>query len=204
MPGALSGSTVARIGVFGGTFDPPHVGHLIVAQDVVERLELDRLLLVPAAEPPHKPERAPASGEVRARMLEAALADHPVLHVSRIELERGGVSYTVDTLRSLRERWPEDELFLLIGADQLRSFSTWRHPEDVVRLARLVVMARGGLVPPTAGEAAGVDFQTAPVTRIDISSTEIRARLREGRSIRYRVPEAVRRIIEDEKLYRGR
>jgi nicotinate-nucleotide adenylyltransferase len=190
---------VARTGVFGGTFDPPHVGHFIVAQDVYERLALDRLLLVPAGVPPHKPVEAAAA--VRVRMLEAGLENDGRLQVSRMEVERGGVSYTVETLRALKERSPGDELLLVIGADQLRDFSTWRSPEEVARLARLVVMNRGGLAPEHVGAGAQVPYQMVDVTRVDVSSTEVRRRRMEGRSIRYWVPEPVRRIIEEERLY---
>jgi nicotinate-nucleotide adenylyltransferase len=192
---------VARTGVFGGTFDPPHVGHLIVAQDVVEQLPLDRLLLVPAAEPPHKPEATPAPGDARARMLEAAVAAHPKLELSRIELERGGPSYTVDTLEALGARSPKDELFLVIGADQLRSFSTWRSPDRVARLARLVVISREGADPGVAPPGLDVSFESVAVPRVDISSTEIRRRIGEGRSVRYWVPDGVLEIIRTEKLY---
>src|SRR5262245_36348699 len=132
---------MSRTGVFGGTFDPPHLGHLIVAQDVVEKLALDRLLLVPAALPPHTPDSEPAPAALRARMVEAAIGNHPRIQMSPIELDRPGPSYTVDTLRALRESSPGDELFLVIGADQLRSFSSWRSPEEVSRLARLVVIS---------------------------------------------------------------
>jgi nicotinate-nucleotide adenylyltransferase len=194
---------MSRIGVFGGTFDPPHVGHFIVAQDAAERLALDALFLMPAAVSPHKIEREPAPADARARMLEAGLADHARMRVSRIELDRGGVSYTVDTLRALRERSPADELLLLIGADQLGAFSSWRSPDQVLRLARLVVMDRDGVSVRQVGARGDVPYEAVPVTRVDVSSTEVRRRRREGQSIRYWVPEAVRRIIEDEGLYIG-
>jgi nicotinate-nucleotide adenylyltransferase len=179
------------------------VGHLIVAQDIAEALGLDRLLMVPVAEPPHKPDAEPAPAELRARMLSAALGDDPRLEMSRVELERGGLSYTVDTLRSLAVARPDDELFLAIGVDQLRAFSTWRHPAEIARLARIVVIAREGSEPVEEG-AGEVAYETVAVTRVDVSSTRIRRRLREGRSIRYWVPETVRRIIEDEQLYGAR
>jgi nicotinate-nucleotide adenylyltransferase len=194
---------VARIGVFGGTFDPPHMGHFVVAQDVTEQLGLDRLLFMPVATPPHKPANEPAPAELRVRMLDAGLRDDPRMQVSRLEVERGGVSYTVDTLRELKDRSAHDELLLVIGSDQLASFSTWRSPDEVVRLARLVVMNRGELGVVEAGAHANVPFETVPVTRVDVSSTEVRRRLREGRSIRYWVPERVRELIEKEHLYIG-
>ena len=192
---------MASTGALGGTFDPPHLGHLIAAQDVLEKLALDRLLLVPAGIPPHKPEGSSAPAASRARMLRAAVEEDPRLEVSKVELERPGPSYTVDTLRELKARWPRDDLFLVIGVDQLRVFSTWRRPAEVIRLARLVVIARQGVQAFEAAPVSAFDYESVWVPRIDVSSTEIRRRIREGRSIRYWVPEAVRRIIEEEKLY---
>jgi nicotinate-nucleotide adenylyltransferase len=194
---------MARIGVFGGTFDPPHVGHFIVAQDVAEVLGLDTLLLMPAAVSPHKKSSESAPAETRARMLEVGLGVDSRLRLSRIEVDRGGVSYTVDTLRALSERSPGDELMLVIGADQLGTFSTWRSPAEVLRLASLVVMDRGGVLAKEAAGGSDVSYRAVPVTRVDVSSTEVRRRRREGRSIRYWVPEPVRRIIEEEGLYIG-
>jgi nicotinate-nucleotide adenylyltransferase len=192
---------MSRTGVFGGTFDPPHLGHLIVAQDVVEELGLDRLLLVPAAQPPHKSDVAPAPAELRARMVEAAVAGHPRLGASRIELGRGGPSYTVETLEAISRSSPGVELYLVIGADQLRAFATWRSPLEVVRLAQLVVMAREGVDPRAALPELDVEYRSVPVTRVDISSTEVRRRIAQGRSVRYWVPDGVLEIIEAEKLY---
>ena len=192
---------MSRTGVFGGTFDPPHLGHLIVAQDITEELGLDRMLVVPAGEPPHKPEPPRAHAEVRARMVEAAVAGHPRLRASRIEVERGGPSYTVDTLRALRAQAPEDDLFLVIGSDQLRAFASWRAPQEVARLAQLVVMARGGVGPEAGPPSIDVEYETVPVTRVDISSTEVRRRISQGRSVRYWVPGRVLEIIRQEKLY---
>jgi len=192
---------VARLGVLGGTFDPPHVGHLIAARDVLDALGLDRLLLVPVGEPPHKPGGAVAPAEVRARMLEAAVAGDPRLGVSRVEVDRGGPSYTVETLRELRDAHPQDELHLVIGVDQLEVFDTWRAPEEVARLAKLVVMSREGRDPRQVAPGVRVPHQLVPVTRVDLSSSELRDRIARGRSIRHRVPDAVLRIIEEEHLY---
>lgn len=191
-----------RLGLFGGTFDPPHLGHLVVAQDVVERLELDRLFFVPAGEPPHKVEDRLSPAAVRLAMVQAAAGDDPRLGVSDVEVAREGPSYTVDTLRWYRERHPGAELFFLMGADQLVRFRSWREPREIARLARLVVMAREGVDPERLDPGIEVPFLRVPVTRVDISSTEVRRRIREGRSIRYLVPEPVRRIIEREGLYR--
>jgi len=187
-----------RIGVLGGTFDPPHHGHLIVAGDVCEALSLDRLLLVPSAEPPHKPGAVQASAEQRLRLVRAAVEGDSRFEVDDLELRRTGPSYTVDTLRLLRERHPGCELYFLIGVDQVRELHTWREPEEVARLATLVAVSRGGEDPG----ASPYPLRRVAVTRIDISATEVRRRVREGRSIRYLVPEGVRELIEREGLYR--
>lgn len=187
-----------RLGVFGGTFDPPHHGHLIVAAEVHERLRLDRLLFVPAGDPPHKAATG-ATPEQRVRMLRAALAGDERFAVDELEIDRGGASYTVDTLRELRAREGETtELFFPLGVDQYRVLGSWREPHEVARLARLIVMGRAGEVvePDPAFPARRVE-----VSRIDISSTAIRARIREGRSVRYWVPDAVRQVIEAEAMY---
>jgi nicotinate-nucleotide adenylyltransferase len=196
-----------RLGILGGSFDPPHVGHLAAAREVAEVLELERVLLVPAARSPHKLGEgdAPAPDALRLRMLEAAVAGDPLLGVSDLELRRGGVSYTVDTVRELADRAPESRLFLLLGADQWERFSDWRKPHEIARRATLVVMTRAG---EGAAAAAGAHGSSLPgevlevsVPRIDLSSSDIRARVSGGRSIRYLVPDEVRRIIEDAKLY---
>ena len=201
-----------RLGVFGGTFDPPHVGHLIVAQDAALALDLDRVLFVPAGVPPHKRDRVLSPADARLAMTRAAVAGNGRFDVDAVELERGeGPSYTVDTLRALAERHPGAELWLLIGRDQWEEFATWREPEEVLRLASVGVLSRAGngsgpgLGPGPftneSGLGAGVRF--VDVTRIDTSSTEIRRRVGVGESVRYLVPDAVIEIIFRESLYRG-
>jgi nicotinate-nucleotide adenylyltransferase len=184
-----------RIGIFGGTFDPPHVGHLIVAQDALRTLALDRVIFVPAALPPHKQNQAITPAALRLRMLSAAIDGDARFSVDEIELERSGPSYTVDTLRAFRRRHPAADLFLLIGADQFSELATWREPEEIARLAHLAVMTRGG-----EGGGAGAAL-TVPVTRIDLSATGIRRRVAAGASIRYLVPEAVETLIRAHALY---
>lgn len=194
-----------RVGLVGGTFDPPHVGHLVVARDVLERLGLDEVRFVVAGEPPHKGDRTPAPPELRARMVEACLdGGPPGLRVDRIELERDGPSWTVDTLRALHRREPEVDWVLVVGADQLAEFATWREPEEVGRLATLAVVARNGRDPTRVDPGVEVPRITVDVTRMDVSSTEIRRRVREGRSVRWLVPEPALRIMEEEGLYAGR
>lgn len=188
-----------RIGVYGGTFDPPHLGHLIVASDVCEALGLDRVLWIPSAEPPHKRGSVRASAEQRLAMVRAAVGGDPRFEVDDLELRREGASYSVDTLRELSRREPGCHLHFIVGVDQLREFPGWREPDEIARLATLVAVSRGG-----EQVEAGFphDVRRVRVTRIDLSATDVRARLRAGRSVRYLVPEAVREIIERENLYR--
>lgn len=194
------GSRHLRVGIFGGTFDPFHVGHLVVAQDALELLELDRMVFVPAGTPPHKDPSEVSSAETRAAMVRAGVGDDPRFAVDDLELRRPGTSWTVDTLRALAQADPDHDLFLLMGADQLADFHRWREPHEVARLASVVVMARDGEQPRVA-DGFALDPLVVPVTRLDISSTRIRARVREGRSIRYLVPDGVLRIIREERLY---
>jgi nicotinate-nucleotide adenylyltransferase len=183
-----------RLGVLGGTFDPPHVGHAIVAQDLVERLDLDRLLLVPAGSPPHRDEVFPAS--VRYELTKQVFADLEGMEVSEVELEREGPSYTVDTLEWVRRQWSPEALFCVIGSDQLDVIESWHEWTRLPSLARVAVMERPGqrLRPP---QEAGIDYIRVEITRIDVSSTMIRARLREGRSVRFLVPEVIRERVEE-------
>lgn len=202
---APDGSGSRRLGVFGGTFDPPHVGHLAVAQDVCEALELDEVIFVPAAHPPHKDPGELAPAHLRLRMIRAAVADDPRFRVSELELRREGVSYTVDTLAQLQEAEPDARLHLILGVDQWQEFGSWRRPRAIARMARIVVMTREGDGPgspdPGPDGEALPEFVEVPVTRMDISSTHLRARIEAGRSVRYLVPDTVRGIIEAAGLY---
>lgn len=189
-----------RLGVLGGTFDPPHLGHLIVARDAAEGLGLDRVFLVLAARPPHK-SRATVPAELRLEMLEAALAGDPVLVASDVETRRAGPSYMVDTLGELHAQYPGAELVLLIGVDQWRQFGGWKDPQEIARLATVAVMAREGEDPSAVDPGVDIPSSEVPVTRIDVSATDVRTRARRGRSIRHLVPEPVRGIIEREALY---
>lgn len=204
-----------RIGFLGGTFDPPHVGHLLVASDAWEALGLDRLSFIPNARQPLKAAQEVSSPEDRLAMVQALVGDDPRFHVDPVEVERGGTSYTVDTLRVLCDRYPGDERILLLGADVGRTFPQWRAPREVARLARLALMRRAdeqGLLDDerlveAVVEVTGHDVPPPEIIRtrrIDVSSTEIRERVRTGRPIRGFVPEAVARIIIDRGLYQSR
>jgi nicotinate-nucleotide adenylyltransferase len=188
-----------RLGIFGGTFDPPHMGHLVVAQEVHFRLRLDRVLWVPAGIPPHKRDQPITPGTVRLELVRAAIAGDDRFEASDLEVRRGGVSYTVDTLRELRQARPEDELFLIVGADQLTELDSWREPDEIRRLATLVGFGREGEDPD---EVAGVKVVSVP--RMDVSSTEVRRRVGAGEPVRYLVRRGVSAVIEREGLYGGR
>jgi nicotinate-nucleotide adenylyltransferase len=185
-----------RLGLFGGTFDPPHLGHLIAAQEAWSALQLDRLLWMPARHPPHKKVEQVSSPRIRVELLEAAVAGDRRFSVSELEVRRPGPSYTVDTLRALREEYPEAGLYLLLGADQYRDLDSWREPEEIRRLAGIGVFARAGEDPRPA---AGVTRIRIP--RVDISATEIRRRVASGEPIRYLVPLSVERLIVEHGLY---
>jgi len=216
----MSGRTPAmRVGIFGGTFDPPHVGHLIVAQDAALALRLDRILFVPAARPPHKRATDVTAARLRAEMLARAIEGDGRFGMDRLELDRPGASYTVDTLRELSGRAPDTRWTLLIGADQYEEFATWRDPEDIRRLARVAVLMRGGSPGasddthaaarrPSATESArpsarGIEGRdvAVDVTRIDVSATAVRQRVAAGLPIRYMVPRAVEEFIFEHRLY---
>ena len=190
---------MSRVGILGGTFNPPHIAHLIVAYEAREELGLDRVLLVPTASHPFKGDAA-APPRDRATMTELAVAGDPWLAADRIEIDRGGTSYTVDTLRALREREPDTAWHLILGRDNLRELGQWREAERLPELAQLVVITRGGdLTPPEL--PFGGRATLVPVPALEISSTAVRARIAAGRSIRYWVPPAVEAYIRHKGLY---
>lgn len=180
--------------MLGGSFDPIHHGHLLTARALREQLALDQVRLIPAAEQPFKTGRHGASAEHRAAMAELAVGDELGLVVDRLEVERPGPSYTVDTVEQYRARWPEAQLTLLLGSDAAAEFPSWRKPERIRELVEVVVFTRVG---SPDGESASV----VKVPCIDISATEVRARVRGGRSIRYLVPDGVAAYIEKHGLY---
>jgi nicotinate-nucleotide adenylyltransferase len=191
-----------RIGVFGGTFDPPHVGHLLLAADARESLTLDRLIFIPVWAQPFKVGTPPvASPQDRLEMVRLAVADDANYAVDDAEINRKGLSYTVDTLEHLAERYKGAKLFLLLGQDALAGFPKWRNPERIRELATLAAMGRLD-APELLGGVAIKDVVAVSTRRVDVSSTEIRERRREGKSIKGFVPESVERFIEARGLYR--
>lgn len=205
-----------RLGIFGGTFDPPHVGHLLAASDAIEHLALDRLVFVPVATQPLKASRTAAPAADRLAMVRLTAGDDPRLETDSVELDRDGLSYTVDTLREFARRAPSAERFFLVGADVLSTFADWRDPHVVLDLATLAVLTRRadpgaattGLGRPDGsneGDLSAVLAQRStvvPTRRIDVSSTEIRARVRSGRSIHGFVTDGVAEYIGSHGLYR--
>ena len=192
-----------RLAIFGGSFDPPHVGHLLAAEDAIDRLALDRIVLVPAATQPLKAGRAMATAEQRLAMVRLLVADDARFEVSPMEVDRAGLSFTVDTLESFSAMYPAAERYLLLGADVLATFAQWREPERVLELARLVVLEREGDHP--AALPPGVEANTLlrlPTRRVDVSSTEIRQRVRAGKPIRGFVTDGVAAFIDRDGLYR--
>lgn len=191
-----------RLGILGGTFDPPHVGHLLPAIDVLEALALDRILFVPAASQPLKVGRDTAPAHDRVAMVRALTALHPAFETDPVEVERAGLSYTVDTLETVAARDSGAELFFLAGTDVVSSFSRWRDPERILGLARFVLVRRAGSETDVMPTPFGREPLVVETRRVDVSSTEIRARVRAGKPIGGFVPDAVAEHIARAALYR--
>jgi nicotinate-nucleotide adenylyltransferase len=190
-----------RLGVLGGTFDPPHVGHLLAASDAFEALALDRILFVPAKIPPFKSRTVQASANQRQHMLELTIDGDPRFEASRIELDRDGLSFTVDTLEALTRETPGGSLFMLIGEDLATQIASWRDAARIADLAAIVVLVRTALHEPSALESTLPMIRLA-TRRIELSSTEIRERVKAGRSIHGFVTDAVAAFIDAAGLYR--
>jgi nicotinate-nucleotide adenylyltransferase len=195
-----------RLGIFGGTFDPPHIGHLILAEYAREALGAAQILFVPAADPPHK-EGTRTDIAHRLAMLERSIADNPTFAVSRVDVERPGPHYTIDTIRIVQTQYPGSELYFMIGADSLRDLTTWHQPEGLIRLCKLAVLPRPG-VQVTAdmheaslpGLAEQVVMLDTPM--VDVSSTGVAARLRAGKTVRYLLPQPALDYVRANGLYR--
>ncbi|MBT0663772.1 nicotinate-nucleotide adenylyltransferase [Geobacter pelophilus] len=211
-----------RIGILGGTFNPIHLAHLRIAEEVRENLALDRITFIPAASPPHKPMNGELPFELRCELVRVAIADNESFQLSRIEGERAGKSYSIDTLRALGEQRPADELFFIIGSDSFLEFGTWHEYRAIFQCSSIVVVERPGARVPNLSEALPEEVRSEFVLDraanrldhrsghqvhylgeclLDISSTRIRNLARQGRSIRYLVPAAVERYIIEQGLY---
>jgi nicotinate-nucleotide adenylyltransferase len=199
---------VARVGILGGSFNPPHVAHLVCASEALAQLDLDRVLLTPVAMPPHKDAERDPGPEERLELCRLAIGGDERLGVCDVEVLRGGPSYTVDTLRELHARTPEDHLTFIVGGDIALGLPSWHEPEDVLGLARLAVAERSGTGRGDIAARLSERFPDAPapvffdMPRMDISSSLIRRRIAEGRPIRYLVPDPVAEHIARGKLYR--
>lgn len=197
-----------RVAVFGGSFNPIHVGHLIVAEEAAERLGLDRVIFVPAGQPPHKGAQGMAPAAARLEMVRRAIAGNPRFAASDVEVRRPGKSYTVETLEELRKGLPEGtELFLVIGEDAAADLPGWREPRRILELARVVVASREGAARGAVARLRRMmpgrrAPEVVPV-RVEVSATDLRARIAAGRPVRYLVPDAARRVIARRGLYRG-
>ena len=198
-----------RIGIMGGTFDPPHIGHLILAQSACESLQLDQVLFIPSGNPPHKQNRTDGETDAhRVEMTRLAILEDDRFELDLMEMDEPEYTYTYLTLQKLKERFPDNDYYFIIGEDSLVDFSTWRHPEEIVRLCHLVVGFRPGTTPERIEdviarnqERYGGDFIRIETPAIEISSRDLRRRIREGRSIKYFVPEEVHDYIRREGLY---
>ena len=191
-----------KVGLWGGTFDPPHVGHQLVASDAAETLGLDLVLWVPAATQPFKAGLPGTAALHRLAMVQRAVAGDARFAADEVEIARGGLSFTIDTLRALRERQPGTEWVLLVGADAFRGFARWRSPDVIAGMATVAVLTREGAGADDAALAAVPGAIQLPVRRVDVSSTEVRARVRTGRSLRGFVTEPVAAYIAEHGLYR--
>jgi nicotinate-nucleotide adenylyltransferase len=190
-----------KMGILGGTFDPIHLGHLVLAQQVKKKLKLDQVRFIPCLIPPHKTRRRLSPAKDRFRMVEMAVEDNLEFSVSDIEIKRGGLSYTVDTLRQLACSHPDTELYFLTGSDVLDEINTWKDPDEIYRLARMVIAIRPGFDNIDKKNPFVKKSILVEITGLDISSSRIRQMVKKGQSIKYLVPPQVEEYILKKKLY---
>ena len=190
--------------LFGGTFDPPHFGHLIVAQTIFEAEHFDKIVFVPAHIPPHKMERKISSVSLRLDMLKMATMDNPNFEISDIDLKRGGISYSLETIQTYKEQTGlgGEDLYYLIGSDSLKQFQAWQNPKAILEECQLIVAIRPGFRPSDIPNWILAKVQFANIPRIEISSTQIRARWVEDKTIRYMVTQPVWTYINKHNLYK--
>ena len=189
--------------LFGGTFDPPHFGHLIVAQTIFEAEHFDKIVFIPAHIPPHKKGKKISSLELRLEMLKIAIKDNPNFEISDIEIKRGGISYSLETIRDYKEQTElsQDELFYLIGSDSLKLFYAWENPKAILKECQLIVAIRPGFRPSDIPNWILAKVQFANIPRIEISSSQIRSRWIEDKTIRYMVTQPVWKFINENNIY---
>jgi nicotinate-nucleotide adenylyltransferase len=185
-----------KIGVFGGAFNPIHIGHLVAIEEVREKLKLDKVLFIPAFKPPHKNNLV--SYKHRRNMVALAIRNNNCFELSEVEKEKGGISWTIVTLKELHKKYPKDKLYLIIGSDQYLVLNTWKEPENLIRYAKLIVMLR-------PGSKCNFDKSkfviTVEITQVDVASKEIRGRIKQRKSVRYKVVEEVHKYTKKNKLY---
>lgn len=197
-----------KLGIFGGTFDPVHYGHLLLAETCRQELQLDSVRFIPAGSPPHKTTADITDGHARADMLRLAVSGYPEYVVDRRELKRRGPSYTVDTLAELKQEFPQAQLYFLMGADSLRDVPSWREPERITQLATIVAVNRPGLPVPDAdvvrqwcGDVLAQRIQVLSMPGTDVAATDLRERIRNGKGLRFLTPKAVEAFIDEHRLY---
>ncbi|MFY9324744.1 MAG: nicotinate-nucleotide adenylyltransferase [Syntrophomonadaceae bacterium] len=199
-----------RLGIIGGTFDPVHYGHLVAAQYAAYGFHLDRVIFMPAAKPPHKNAEGVLDARHRVAMVELAIADNPAFEMSTLEVERSGVSYTIDTIEILQQTYPGAEIYFIMGMDSIYILDTWKDIERLVLMCRFIVVTR----PAYELKRSDPAFQAVPpefwrrvgfleIPAMDISSTDLRTRVRQGKPIRYLLPPAVENYIYNHSLYQG-
>jgi nicotinate-nucleotide adenylyltransferase len=196
---------MSRVGVLGGTFDPIHLGHLAAAKAALDCAHLDRVLFIPSGRPPHRP-AALAPEADRLTMVRLATQDEPRFEVSDMEITRGGLSYSADTVEELHRAHPDDELFLILGWDAARLFRTWHEPDRVASLASFVILGRPGTEPPTSSEMAALGLPPERLVKCfggtpDISGSALRGEIAAGRPVTGKLPAAVERYIAERHLY---
>ena len=189
--------------IFGGTFDPPHIGHLLIAQTVFESENFERLIFVPANISPAKKNGDSSPPEERSKMLEMSLTNNPNFEISDLEIKREGISYTIDTIKEVADKLKLDkkDLFFLMGSDTLKGFHNWKNPEEIIKLCNIIVAIRPGFTPSDIPQWVLDNVRFANIPRFEVSSTNIRRRWREGKTIRYMVPKEVWEYINEKELY---
>jgi nicotinate-nucleotide adenylyltransferase len=194
----MKGNTMSkRIGIFGGTFDPPHIGHLIVANEVLNHLKLHEVRFMPNHTPPHKEKANGVTNEQRVQMVQLAIKHHPQFSLELLEIERGGKSYTYDTIVQLKEREPENDFYFIIGGDSVEHLTQWHRIEELVSLVQFVGVNR----PNYSSSRCPYPLITIEIPEIGISSSEIRNRLRHGQTVKYFLPDEVNQYIKEHRLY---